>query len=119
MGSIGATVYRNQIAELLPAGLPGDAAESARRASPGVRRGRGLSAGVAGQLRDAAAVAFTDGLNTAAFVGAVLFLILAVVAVVALRDAQMPEGGPGTVRSRTTSRPWRRSPSTVTPRRSR
>lgn len=96
MGSIGATVYRNQIAELLPAGLPGDAAESARESVTGAfGAAEGLSAGVAGQLRDAAAVAFTDGLNTAAFVGAVLFLILAVVAVVALRDAQMPEGGAG------------------------
>ncbi|MFD6565091.1 MFS transporter [Micromonospora profundi] len=96
MGSIGATVYRNQIDTSLPAGLPSDAAESARESITGAgSAAEGLPAGLAGQLRDAAAVAFTDGLNVAAIVGAALFLLLAVVAVFALRDAQMPDGEAG------------------------
>lgn len=94
MGSIGAAVYRDQIDTTVPAAVPGDAAEAARESITGaVAAAEALPANLAGQLLDAASAAFTNGLNTAAYVGAGLFLALAVVAAVSLRDATMPEGG--------------------------
>ncbi|TDC42948.1 MFS transporter [Micromonospora sp. KC213] len=94
MGSIGAAVYRSEIATTVPVGVPTEAAAATRESITGaVAAAEQLPAGAADQLLGAAARAFTEGLNAAAFVGAGLFLALAFVAVLALRDARMPEGG--------------------------
>jgi len=93
MGSIGTTVYRDRIDTTVPDGIAADAAEAARENVTGaVTAAEGLPAGPAAQLLDAAATAFTHGLNTAAYIGAGLFLTLAIVAAVSLRETRMPAG---------------------------
>ncbi|MFI0450747.1 MFS transporter [Actinomadura sp. 6N118] len=76
LGSIGAAVYRDEIA----AGLPANAPEGVRDTFAGA-----ISAGVDGDLLDSAREAFTAGLNTTAAVGAALIAAVAVIAVVTLR----------------------------------
>ncbi|MFV2010002.1 MULTISPECIES: MFS transporter [unclassified Micromonospora] len=105
MGSIGAAVYRDRISDTVPAGVPDAAADTARESVTGATSvASELPTGVADQLLTAAHTAFTAGLNAAAVVGSALFLLLAVVALVALRHAKAggdaaahgaaPPGGP-------------------------
>jgi DHA2 family multidrug resistance protein-like MFS transporter len=96
MGSIGAAVYRDEIVRTIPAGVPADAGAAAQESITGaVEAASGLLEGPAGPLLDAAGAAFTNGLNAAATLGAVLFAILAVVAALALRHAEMPSAEDG------------------------
>jgi MFS transporter, DHA2 family, multidrug resistance protein len=86
LGSIGLAVYRGQLADALPAGVPGQAAAAARDTLGG-------AVGVAAQLPEAlgaallgaARSAFTDGLQLTAGLAAVLAAIVAVLATVLLR----------------------------------
>ncbi|MBP2707966.1 MFS transporter [Microbispora sp. RL4-1S] len=92
MGSLGAFVYRVNLADSAPAGLPADVAGAARGGITGAMSSAGRLPGDLGaQLLDAARHAFTSGLNTVAAVGAVAFAATAVAAVVLLRN----RGGAG------------------------
>ncbi len=72
MGSIGAAVYRDEIARTLPAGLPDEAAGPARESITGATEALAdLPPGPAGQPLDAASAAFTNGFNPAAVLGRV------------------------------------------------
>jgi MFS transporter, DHA2 family, multidrug resistance protein len=105
LGSIGTAVYRTQIAEALPTGVPSDAAAAARDTL-------GAAVGIAGELTGAAGAtlldvardAFVQGMHATSLIAAVVAAGIAVVAVVTLRNLQMngdDHGDPG-VDSQTT-----------------
>ncbi|HEY0639739.1 MAG TPA: MFS transporter, partial [Pseudonocardiaceae bacterium] len=85
MGSIGAAVYRTQLADTAP-DLPAEAAGAAGESLVGaVNAAATLPGSVGTALIDAGREAFTTGFNTAAAVGAPVAILLAVVAAVLLR----------------------------------
>jgi MFS transporter, DHA2 family, multidrug resistance protein len=85
LGSIGAAVYRGQVADTLPAGIPAGAAEAARDTLGGAVVAAGQLPGALGaDLLDAARQAFTRGLVTTSAISAVLTLGLAALAAVLL-----------------------------------
>jgi DHA2 family multidrug resistance protein-like MFS transporter len=85
LGSIGTAVYRSDIAEALPAGLP----EAAKNAAHETLGGALAAAGKLDQAKDvvidAARTAFTDGMHTVAVTTAAVLAVAAVVAVMVLR----------------------------------
>jgi len=86
LGSIGAAVYRHEVAGALPAGLPADARAAASDTLGGAAAVVAeLPGPVGAALLGAARVAFTDGLNIAALAGAATMTVAAVLAVVLLR----------------------------------
>ncbi|MQA87327.1 MAG: MFS transporter [Streptosporangiales bacterium] len=89
LGSIGTAIYRNQIADSVPAAVPPEAADAAHNtlASATDVAGR-LPTGIAAELLTSAREAFTTALNTVAGVSAVLAAVLAVVAVTVLRHVR-------------------------------
>jgi DHA2 family multidrug resistance protein-like MFS transporter len=85
LGSIGAAVYRGQVADALPAGIPAGAAEAARDTLGGAVVAAGqLPAALGADLLDAARQAFTQGMVATSAVSAVLTLGLAALAAVLL-----------------------------------
>jgi len=79
LGSLGTAVYGAQVD--VPTQVPDAGAEVARESITGAAAvSDQLSVAVGGDLLDSAREAFTQGLNIAAAVGAVLFLVLAVLA---------------------------------------
>jgi DHA2 family multidrug resistance protein-like MFS transporter len=90
-GSLGAAIYRFQMADALPPGLPHQAAADSRESIAGAVSSAahvGPPLGVA--VLDAARDAFTTAVDTVATVGAVLFVALAILAAVALRRIRPP-----------------------------
>jgi DHA2 family multidrug resistance protein-like MFS transporter len=87
LGSIGIAIYRNDVANGLPAGVPAEAATIARDTLGG-------AVGVAGQLPgqlgtavlEVAREAFVQGMQVAAGISAVMAIAVAVVAILVLRD---------------------------------
>ena len=94
LGSIGIAIYRNDVANGLPAGVPAEAATIARDTLGG-------AVGVAGQLPgqlgtavlEVAREAFVQGMQVAAGISAVMAIAVAIVAVVVLRN--MTSAAPG------------------------
>ena len=87
LGSVGAAVYRHQMADAIPSGVPIEAAETARETiAAATSVARQLPVGSAFELLDTAREAFTSGLNVVAAIGAVVFVALAVLTVTAIRD---------------------------------
>jgi DHA2 family multidrug resistance protein-like MFS transporter len=89
LGSIGAAVYRREVADQVPAGVPADAADAARDTLGGAL---GAAEELPGRLLDAATDAFAQGFQVAAVVSAILMAALAAVALRVLRSAG---GNPG------------------------
>jgi len=86
LGSIGTAVYRNQVADAFPDGVPPEAAETARDSLGGaVSAGNQLPNPLADELLDAACDAFTQGLQLTAITSAAIVLGVAILAVVLLR----------------------------------
>jgi DHA2 family multidrug resistance protein-like MFS transporter len=86
LGTIGTALYRGQVADGIPAGVPPDAADAARDTLGGaVAAGEQLPDPLAGELLDIARDAFTLGLQVAALTSAVIAAATAVVAGVLLR----------------------------------
>jgi DHA2 family multidrug resistance protein-like MFS transporter len=91
LGSIGVAIYRGQLADRLPAGVPAEAAAIARDTL-------GSAAAVADQLPDGigaalletAQVAFVQGMQLSSAIAAVLAVGLAILAVVLLRSHGAP-----------------------------
>ncbi len=84
LGSVGAAVYRGTL--VIGPAVPADAAAAAGEGITSAVATAALLPGAAGaQLLTAAREAFTSGLNTAAAVGSVLFVALALLAVSTLR----------------------------------
>jgi DHA2 family multidrug resistance protein-like MFS transporter len=86
LGSIGVAVYRGQLADTLPAGVPSEAAAIARDTLGGAV---GVAAGLSGEagpaLLDAARGAFTQGMQLTVTLSAVVAVGIAVLATVLLR----------------------------------
>ena len=95
LGSIGAAVYRGQIGDAFPAGVPPGAADAARDTLGGaVASAEGLPARTGAAVLDAAHEAFTSGMRLVAAISVVILVVLAVVATLLLKDRSMP--GPET-----------------------
>jgi DHA2 family multidrug resistance protein-like MFS transporter len=98
LGSIGTAVYRSQVSDGVPAGVPPEQAEAARDTLGGaVAAGDELRDPLAVELLDAAREAFTQGLQITAVISAVVVTVLAVVAAIVLRRVPAgsePEGQP-------------------------
>jgi DHA2 family multidrug resistance protein-like MFS transporter len=93
LGSIGTAIYRSELADRLPAGIPPEAKEIARDTL-------GAAVGVVGQLPDelglallvVARDAFVQGLHTAAAISAAVAVSAAILAVIFLRGVPARAG---------------------------
>jgi DHA2 family multidrug resistance protein-like MFS transporter len=86
LGSLGTAIYRMQMAESMPAGMPADATIVARDTLGGaVSIATQLPGDVGAALLGAARLSFTSGLHAAALISAVIAIALASVVVVRLR----------------------------------
>jgi DHA2 family multidrug resistance protein-like MFS transporter len=95
LGSIGTALYRRQVDDTVPAGVPTEEAEAARDTLGGaVAAADGLPDGLAAELLDAVRGAFTQGLQVAALSSAAVAAATAVVAVVLLRHVRGSEIAP-------------------------
>jgi DHA2 family multidrug resistance protein-like MFS transporter len=89
LGSIGSAVYRRELTDTLPEGVPSEAAHVAKDTLGGALEVAGsLSPALGGELIASARDAFTAGLQFNATVAAVLTLAAALVPVVFLRHAR-------------------------------
>jgi len=96
MGSIGTAVYRAQVADVVPAGVPPEAADDARDTLGGaLAAGDLLPDRLAADLLEGARDAFAQGLRLSAVIAAVLAAGIAAIAVVLLRDAPPGAEAPG------------------------
>jgi DHA2 family multidrug resistance protein-like MFS transporter len=98
LGSIGVAVYRGELADALPAGVPSQAAAVARDTLGGaVGVAAQLPEGLGVALLAAAREAFTQGLQLTAALSAAVAVAIAVLATVLLRDvpASSPQAEPG------------------------
>ncbi|MFC0599323.1 MFS transporter [Streptomyces palmae] len=97
LGCIGTAVYRRDMADAVPTGLPSATADSVRETLGHAALVAGRLPGRAGQaLLDDAREAFTHGMRIASLAGVVVLLAGAVLAAVALRriPAAVPGAGP-------------------------
>jgi MFS transporter, DHA2 family, multidrug resistance protein len=86
LGAVGTAVYRGQMDDNLPAGVPPESAEAARDTLGAAVAAAGeLPARLGGELVDAAEEAFTQALQVAAALSAALALGAAIIAVALLR----------------------------------
>ncbi len=91
LGSIGVAVYRGQLADTLPAGIPGQAAAAARDTLGGAVGVAGqLPAELGGQLLDAAQQAFVRGMQLTVSLSATVAVVVAVMATILLRAVPAP-----------------------------
>jgi DHA2 family multidrug resistance protein-like MFS transporter len=92
MGSLATFVYRAQITDTAPAGLPADAATAARDSvAAAITAAQQLPDELGAQLADAARTAFTSGLNTVGVVGTAIFAGLTILAATVLRNEHNPD----------------------------
>jgi DHA2 family multidrug resistance protein-like MFS transporter len=90
MGSIVTAIYRGEVASTLPAGLPAEAAEVARRTIGGAVSVAGeLPAALGAELLGSARDAFAQAFGTTAAISAAIALGVALLAAVALRRVQV------------------------------
>ena len=88
LGSIGAAVYRSQMADAVPGGVPPAEAETAKDTLGGAVATAGTLPGELGaDLLDAAREAFVQGLQIAALTSAVIAAVTAALSVLFLRHA--------------------------------
>ncbi|MGH3989981.1 MAG: hypothetical protein ACRDTZ_22110, partial [Pseudonocardiaceae bacterium] len=98
LGSIGTAVYRNQVADTVPAGVPPEAADATRETLGGAVAAANQLPGERGvELLNTAREAFTQGLQFNAGLSAVIVLGLAIMSATLLRRASTrsdPDGLP-------------------------
>jgi MFS transporter, DHA2 family, multidrug resistance protein len=86
LGSIGTVVYRTQLTDHLPTGIPAQAAETARESLAGATAAAGsLPDQLAGGLQVVAREAFTSGLHAVAAVAALVLAGVAILILATLR----------------------------------
>lgn len=91
IGSVGFAVYRENLSDRLPEGLPASVGEVAKDTiAAAVDIARTLPPADGSRLLSVAREAFVHGLQTTAMVGAVLAVLLAVAAATLLRNARVP-----------------------------
>ena len=89
LGSIGTAVYRSGVADAVPEGVPGAAADAARDTLGGALGvAEQLPADLGAALADTARLAFTDGLHLTATIGALIAVGMAFLVVTMLKDAR-------------------------------
>ncbi|WP_263985833.1 MFS transporter [Streptomyces sp. NK15101] len=97
VGSLGMAVYRDEIADAVPSGLPAGAVGTVRESLAGAVSEAGRLSGEAGDaLLSAARGAFTDGVNAVGATGIVLMSIIALTVLTLLRHVPpfgAPQGG--------------------------
>ena len=87
LGTIGVAIYRGQLAERLPAGVPPDAAGAARDTLGTAATGAGqLPVDVGAALLETARVAFVQGMQATSAIAALVAVSLAVLTVTVLRS---------------------------------
>ena len=95
LGTIGTAVYRDRIADGIPAGVPREEADAARDTLGGaVASSEELPSGVADQLLGAAREAFTSGFHAAAITSAALAAATAVLILRWLKSFRPAGGAP-------------------------
>jgi MFS transporter, DHA2 family, multidrug resistance protein len=88
LGVVGTALYRGEVADAVPVGVPSEAAEAARDSLGGaVAAGDGLAEPLSGALVDAASDAFTQALQLAATLSATVMIAAAALAWALLRRA--------------------------------
>jgi MFS transporter, DHA2 family, multidrug resistance protein len=86
LGVVGTALYRGEVADAVPVGVPSEAAEAARDSLGGaVAAGDGLAEPLAGELVDAASDAFSQALQLAATLSATVMIVAAALAWALLR----------------------------------
>jgi MFS transporter, DHA2 family, multidrug resistance protein len=91
LGVVGTALYRSEVADSVPAGVPIDAADTARDSLGGaVSAGNDLAEPLAGDLVNAAGDAFTEALQLAASLSAAVVIAAAVLAWTLLRGGEAP-----------------------------
>jgi DHA2 family multidrug resistance protein-like MFS transporter len=89
LGSIGTAVYRAQLLDLVPAGVPAEATEAARDTLGAAgAAAEQLPGDLGAQLIDAAREAFVRGMRASTIVAAVVAVALAVLALTMMRDVR-------------------------------
>jgi DHA2 family multidrug resistance protein-like MFS transporter len=90
LGSLGIAIYRSQVADALPSGITPETAQTALETLGGAAAlAAQLPAEVGAALLHAANQAFAHGLRVNAVIGAVVMAGLSILAIVALRNAEM------------------------------
>ncbi len=95
LGSIGVAVYRSEVADAVPSGVPADASEAAEDTLAGATEAvESLPAELGNTLLAAAQDAFTQGFQVAALAGAAVAVATAIMAAIFLRRTGRgsPEG---------------------------
>ncbi|MGY4691712.1 MFS transporter [Salibacterium sp. K-3] len=93
LGSVSTVVYRNQITDTMPAGVPAEAAEATRNTLvDATEAAQSLPGPLGTVLLTAAREAFTNGVNTVAMISALILIGVAIVVVTLLRHIN-PSGG--------------------------
>jgi DHA2 family multidrug resistance protein-like MFS transporter len=96
LGSIGVAVYRGDVAEAIPTGVPSEAAAAARDTLGGaVAVAQQLPDQVGAALVDAARNAFVAGMHLTSIIATIIAIGLAVLAVVMLRNVGPNDGAEG------------------------
>ncbi|MFE9242384.1 MFS transporter [Nocardiopsis sp. NPDC006938] len=95
LGSVGAAVYRSQMADAVPEEVPAAAAESAGETLAGALAAAQQSPSHAQALIAPAQEAFTQGMNTAAGVSAALLAVVAVLTTILMRHIRPISGEAG------------------------
>jgi MFS transporter, DHA2 family, multidrug resistance protein len=94
LGGIGTALYRGQIGDEIPAGVPAEAAVAARETLGGaVAAVEQLPEPLAAELLEAAREAFLQGLQVAALTSALVALAAAVLTAILLRHVQAGQEG--------------------------
>ena len=94
LGSAGTVVYRNQMADTMPAALPSEAAAAARDSLVGAAEAAlKLADPLHADLLASARNAFNNGLNTVAMISAILLIMVAIFVVARLKHIR-PSGEP-------------------------
>jgi DHA2 family multidrug resistance protein-like MFS transporter len=89
LGSLGTAIYRNEITDAVPTGVPAQAAEGARDTLAGaVAAADGLPGDLAAALLAPARQAFTSGMQATAAISAALLAVVTVFTVVLLRHVR-------------------------------
>ncbi len=91
LGSIGTAVYRGQVGDALPAGVPPEAEDAARDTAGGaIAAGESLPSDLAARVLDAGRDAFTQALHASALTSAIILLGTAILAAALLRHVRRP-----------------------------
>ncbi|GAB3213933.1 MFS transporter [Marinactinospora thermotolerans] len=91
LGSVGAAIYRSSLAERLPEGLPTEVVATAQTLGGALAAAGQLAADTAAALVTAAREAYIDGTQAAAATGAVLTVLMGILAMVYLRKTKIVE----------------------------